>query len=105
MIMTMIIMIIINIIIIITVIIIFATAKVASLIAIIYFHIILHPAVHIRDLHIFVTSSSSFHRFITNQFNDLLPVGLLAQWVRVWIKYRSEFFFQAFFSQLQKLRL
>ena len=27
----------------------------------------------------FITSSSSsFHGFITNQFNDLLPVGLLA---------------------------
>ena len=26
-------------------------------------------------------SSSSFHRFIMNQFNDLLPVGLLAQLV------------------------
>ena len=48
----------------------------------IYFHIILHPAVHIYDFHIFITSSSSFHEFITNQFNDLLPVGLLAQWVR-----------------------
>ena len=28
--------------------------------------------------YIFITSSSSFHGFITNQFNDLLPVGLLA---------------------------
>ena len=41
-------------------------------------HIILHSAVHIYDFHIFKTSSSSFHRFITNQFNVLLPVGLLA---------------------------
>ena len=41
-------------------------------------HLILHSAVHIYDFHIFITSSSSFHRFITNQFNDLLPVGLLA---------------------------
>ena len=30
----------------------------------------------------FVTSSASFHGFIKNQFNNLLPVGLLAQWVR-----------------------
>ena len=30
------------------------------------------------DFHIFMTSSSSFHGFITNQFNNLLPVGLLA---------------------------
>ena len=28
--------------------------------------------------HIFITSSSSFHGFITNQFNDLFAVGLLA---------------------------
>ena len=56
--------------------------EVASITAMIYFHIILHPAVHIYDFHIFITSSSSFHEFITNQFNDLLPVGLLAQWVR-----------------------
>ena len=28
-----------------------------------------------------MTTSSSFHRFITNQLNDLLPVGLLAQLV------------------------
>ena len=43
--------------------------------------IILQPAVHIYDFHIFKTSLSSFHGFITNQFNDLLPVGLLAQLV------------------------
>ena len=35
----------------------------------------------IYDFHIFKTSSSSFHGFITNQFNDLLPVGLLASLV------------------------
>ena len=29
----------------------------------------------------FITSSSSFHGFIRNQFNDLLPVGLLAELV------------------------
>ena len=50
----------------------------ASITAMIFFHIILHPAVLIYDFHIFITSSSSFHGFITNQFNDLLPVGLLA---------------------------
>ena len=37
----------------------------------------------VYDFHIFITSSSSFHGFIMNQFNDLLPVGLLAQLVRV----------------------
>ena len=34
----------------------FATAKVASITAMIYFHIILHPAVHIYNYHIFITS-------------------------------------------------
>ena len=41
----------------------------------IFLQIILHSAVH---FHIFIISSSSFHGFLTNQFNDLLPVGLLA---------------------------
>ena len=36
------------------------------------------PAVHTYDFHIFIISSSYFHGFITNQFNDLLPVGLSA---------------------------
>ena len=31
------------------------------------------------DFNTFITSSLSFHGFITHQFNDLLPVGLLAQ--------------------------
>ena len=34
----------------------FATAKVASITAMIYFHVILHPAFHIYDFHIFITS-------------------------------------------------
>ena len=29
--------------------------------------------IHIYDFHIFTISLSSFHWFITNQFNDLLP--------------------------------
>ena len=49
--------------------------------AMIFFHIILYPAFIIYDFHIFMTSSSSFHRFIISQFNDLLLVGLLAQLV------------------------
>ena len=36
-----------------------ATAKVASITAMIFFHIILHPAVLIYDFHIFITSVSS----------------------------------------------
>ena len=55
----------------------------------IYFHIILQPAVLIYDFHIFITSSSSFHGFITKQFNDLLPVGLIAQLVRALHQYSS----------------
>ena len=39
------------------------------------------PAVLIYDFHIFIASSLSFHVFITNQLNDLLPVGLLVQLV------------------------
>ena len=37
--------------------------------------------------HILITSSSSIHGFITNQFNDLLPVGLVAQLVRALHRY------------------
>ena len=39
--------------------------EVASITAMIYFHIILHPAVHIYDFHIFIISSSSFHGVIS----------------------------------------
>ena len=56
-----------------------ATAKVASVTATFLFDIILHPTVLVYDVHIFLTSSSSFLRFNTNQFNDLLPGGLLPQ--------------------------
>ena len=71
----------------------------------------------LNDFHIFITSSSSFHGFITNQFNDLLPVSLLGKklnWLSSLHRYRrgqgfesrtSLNFFQAFFSQLQKLRI
>ena len=55
-------------------------AKVAYITEMIILHLILHSAVHIYDFHtcIFITSSSSFHGYIMNQLNDLLPVGLLA---------------------------
>ena len=56
----------------------FRNAKVAYITARIILHFIIHRAVHIYDFHIFITSSSSFNGFITTQFNDLLPVGLLA---------------------------
>ena len=39
----------------------------------------LSPAVHIYDFHIFTFIYSSLHGFITNQHNNQLPVGFLAQ--------------------------
>ena len=78
---------------------------------------IIHSAVHtiLYDFHTFITSSSSFHGFITNQFNDLLPDSLLISLIdRALHRYRrgqgSESrtrlnFFPAFFSKLQKLRI
>ena len=59
----------------------FTTPKIASITAMIFFHTILHTQVLIYDFHIFITSSSSFYRFITNLFNGLLPAGLLVQLV------------------------
>ena len=65
-----------------------------------------------NDFHIFITLSSSCHWFKINEFNNLFPVGLLAQSVRALHQYRrsqgfesdkSLNFFQAFFSQLQKV--
>ena len=41
---------------------------------IIFLYIILHSAVHMYDIHIFITSSSSFHWLITNQY-ALLTYG------------------------------
>ena len=55
-----------------------ATFAVASINATIFLHIILHSAVYKYYFHIFITLSSSFNGFITNQFNDLLPVVSLA---------------------------
>ena len=75
--------------------------SVKSKLRMIFFYIILHSAVLIYDFHIFITSSSSFHGFNTNQFNDMLWVGLLAQLSEVRILYKPEFF-QAFFSQTAK---
>ena len=41
-----------------------------------------------NDFHIFITLSSSFHWFKINEFNNLFPVGLLAQSVRALHQYR-----------------
>ena len=65
----------------------FATAKIASISAMVFFRIVLHPAVLINDFHVFITPSSSFRVFNMNQFNDLLPVALLAQLVRALHRY------------------
>ena len=79
----------------------FTIAKVVYIVAMIILHLILHSPVHMYDFHIFITSSSSFHAFIMNQFNNLLPVGLLASLVerctvtaevKVRIPYKPEFF-------------
>ena len=64
---------------------------------------ILHHAVLIYDFHIFITTSSSFHGFITNQFNDLERCAGIAE-IKVRIPYKPEFF-EAFFNQLQNLHL
>ena len=37
----------------------FATAKVASITAMIIFHLILHPAVHIYDFHAFIAKGTA----------------------------------------------
>ena len=37
--------------------------------------------VHMYDFHVFTVIDSSLHKFITNQHNDQLLVGLLAQLV------------------------
>ena len=77
-------------------------------------HLIIHSAV-LHDFHTFITSSSSFHGFITNQFNDLLPDGFLISLIgRALHRYRrgqgfesrtSLNFIQPLFSQLHKLRI
>ena len=64
---------------------------------------ILHLAVLIYDFHIFITTSSSFHGFITSQFNDLERCTGIAE-IKVRIPYKPEFF-QDFFNQLQNLHL
>ena len=77
-------------------------------------HIILHPAILIiYDFHMWITSSSSFHGFTTNQFNDLFPVGLLTQLVRelhlvsqrsrIWVPYKPDFFFSGFLFAAAKV--
>ena len=57
-------------------------------------HLILHSAVHIYDLHIFITSSSSFHGFRTNQHAPSWLVSLhrsrpISQRSRVRIPYKN----------------
>ena len=51
-------------------------------------HFFLHSAVQIYEFHIWHNFIFIFPRYITNQFNDQLPVGLLAQLVRALHRYR-----------------
>ena len=51
-------------------------------------HLFIHSAVQIYEFHIFTISSSSFPGILRTQFNDQLPVGLLAQLVRAQHRYR-----------------
>jgi len=53
-------------------------------------HLFLHSAVQIHEIHIFIISSFIFPGYITDQFNDQLPVGLLAQLVRALYRYRED---------------
>ena len=87
------------------------TAKVASITAMIYFHIILFPPIHIMIFIIFVTLIIIFS-WIYNEPIQRHAFGLLAQLVRALNRYHrgqgfkshtSLNFFQAFFLQLQKL--
>ena len=87
------------------------TAKVASITAMIYFHIILFPLIHIMIFIIFVTLIIIFS-WIYNEPIQRHAFGLLAQLVRALNRYdRGQGFkshtslnsFQAFFLQLQKL--
>ena len=86
-------------------------AKVASITAMIYFHIILFPPIHIMIFIIFVTLIIIFS-WIYNEPIQRHAFGLLAQLVRALNRYHrgqgfkshtSLNFFQAFFLQLQKL--
>ena len=52
----------------------FNTVKIA-------FIFVSETAVHTYDFHIFTVIDLSLHGFITNQLNEQLPVGLLAQLV------------------------
>ena len=54
----------------------------------IFFHTILHPAVLVYDFLIFITSSSSFHGFNTNQFKQPAPSWLVSSIGRVLHRYR-----------------
>ena len=87
------------------------TAKVASITAMIYFHIILFLPIHIMIFIIFVTLIIIFS-WIYNEPIQRHAFGLLAQLVRALNRYHrgqgfkshtSLNFFQAFFLQLQKL--
>ena len=92
----------------------FATAKVAYITAMIFLHIILHSAVHIYDFRIFTTSSTFFSRVYNEPIQRPAPSWLVSLLGRALHRYHRDQgfesrtslnFFQAFFSQVQKLRI
>jgi len=64
----------------------FATAKVESITAMIYYHIILHPAVHIYDFHTFITSLINCVFFV----HKLLYVIEINKWNEMNNKMKSD---------------
>ena len=92
----------------------FATAKVAYITAMIFLHIILYSSVHINDFHIFTTSSTFFPRVYNEPIQRPALSWLVSLIGRALHRYHRDQgfesrkglnFFQAFFSQLQKLRI
>ena len=86
----------------------------AYITAMIFLHIILHSAVHIYDFHIFTTSSTFFPRVYNEPIQRPAPSWLASLIGRALHRYHRDEgfesrtslnFFQAFFSQLQKLRI
>ena len=58
----------------------FVTAKVASTTVMIFYHIILHPAVHIYDFHVLITTVYCVESSIFSQWKDLHECTI-APWI------------------------
>ena len=70
-----------------------------------FFHSILHPAVLMYDFHIIHNVIIILSRAGFNSTTCFQNAAQVSQRSRVRIPYKPFFFFQAFFSQLHKLRL